>query len=379
MKFLLSKLLSRLTQKKKDERRPKVHRKPGDTWFVVIIFLLSVIGIVMVYNSSVAIAIRDFSDQYHFVRDQLRWLVLGYIAFSVFAVIDYHKWYALALPLLLASAVMLLLVFVPGLGVRALGAHRWISMGPVVLQPAEFAKFALVVYFSAWFSRSEKQRLVAFLLLVGAFVGLVVIEPDLGTASIILVIALVMYFLSGAPVYQFLLLLPVVVGGIMGFAFISPYRFRRLTTFLNPESDPLGASYQIRQVLLAFGSGGLFGVGFGKSRQKYEYLPEANTDSIFAILAEEVGFLGASAVIGLFVLLAWRGFRIARAAPDTFGRLLASGIIAWVSVQALTNLAAMVALIPLTGVPLPLVSYGGSSLVITLSGLGIVYNISKHV
>lgn len=352
--------------------------KPADWWLIIGVSMLSLFGLVMVYDSSVAIAIRDFSNQYYFVREQAKWLILGSIACFIFSVIDYHVWHKLALPFLLVTIGLLLVVFIPGVGVYALGARRWINMGLFVLQPAELAKLVLVIYLSAWFSQPEKKRLGAFLLLVAAVVGLVLIEPDLGTSVIILGIALVLYFLSGAPVYQFLLLLPIMTSMIVGLAVVSPYRFRRLTTFLNSELDPQGASYQIRQILLALGSGGLFGVGLGRSRQKYEYLPEANTDSIFAIIGEEIGFIGALAVILMFLFVIWRGFRIAKRAPDVFGRMLALGISSWIAIQTSINLASAVALIPFTGVPLPLLSYGGSSLIILLSAIGILLNISRQ-
>jgi cell division protein FtsW len=208
-------------------------------------------------------------------------------------------------------------------------------------------------------------------------VGLVLLEPDLGTSVIIIAIALILYFASGAPVWHFALILPVLVVGVVGLAIISPYRMARLTTFLHPDKDPLGSSYHIRQALLGLGSGGWFGVGIGQSRQKYEYLPEANTDSIFAIIGEETGFVGGVAVILMFVFASWRGFRIAKRARDGFGRLLAIGITSWISVQTIINLSAMVALMPLTGVPLPFISYGGSSLIIMLAAAGILLNISK--
>ncbi|MFZ5844868.1 MAG: FtsW/RodA/SpoVE family cell cycle protein, partial [Patescibacteria group bacterium] len=214
--------------------------------------------------------------------------------------------------------------------------------------------------------------------LLAMVVGLVIAEPDLGTAVVIIATAVVLYFLSGAPIPHLLVLVPLLVGGVVILAVISPYRLSRLVTFLNPESDPLGSSYQIRQALLGLGSGGFWGVGIGKSRQKFEYLPEANTDSIFAIIGEEVGFLGATLLILLFWLLVWRGFRIGRMAPDQFGRLLALGISSWIGIQTAINLAANVALVPLTGIPLPLISYGGSSLIVVLAALGIVANISRH-
>lgn len=356
-------------------KKQKLHLP--DYWLTVVTIILALFGILMVYDSSVAIAIRDFSDQYHFVREQLRWLVVGAGLLVGVSLVDYHKWYKFALPLLVATLVLLASVFVPGIGIRALGAHRWITTGFFVFQPAELAKLSFIIYLAAWFSFPEKNRIGAFLLLLIMVVGLVVIEPDLGTALIILASAVTLYFLSGAPIWQFLILIPFFLLSVGGVAIVSPYRMRRITTFFNPENDPLGASYHIRQVLLALGSGGLSGIGIGQSRQKYEYLPEANTDSIFAIVGEELGFIGAITVIVLFLFLVWRGFRIAKRAPDTFGRFLALGISSLIGIQTVINLAAMVALVPLTGVPLPLISYGGSSLIVLLVGLGILLNISR--
>ncbi|MBI4066713.1 putative lipid II flippase FtsW [Candidatus Gottesmanbacteria bacterium] len=358
---------------------PKKHVfSSPDRWLVGIVLLLSLFGILMVYDSSVAIAIRDFSDQYYYAKEQLKWFGIGIVAMLVLSRIDYHRWYALALPALVVTMGLLMAVFIPGLGVRALGAHRWLNFGVFVLQPAELAKLVLVIYLAAWFSGREKGRFGAFLLLTGIIFGLVILEPDLGTGIIIVTTALVMYFLSGAPMKYFTLLVPIVVIGMTLLAISSPYRFRRLTTFINPENDPLGASYQIRQVILALGSGGFTGIGIGKSRQKYEYLPEANTDSIFAIIGEETGFLGATLVTLAFAFLVWRVFRVAARAPDPFGRLLATGIASWIGAQSVLNIGAMVAVIPLTGIPLPLISYGGSSLVILLAAAGIVLNISHQ-
>lgn len=349
----------------------------ADVWLTITIIILGLFGMLMVYDASVAIAIRDFSDQYRFVRDQFRWLLAGGSVFFVLSHLDYHRWYKLALPFLLLTLFLLVLIFIPGIGIAALGARRWINAGFFVFQPAELAKLALVVYLAAWFSFQEKHRTGAFLLLVVMVAGLIVAEPDLGTSLIILATAVTIYFLSGAPLWQFFVLIPIFIAGVSGLAIFSPYRLQRITTFLRPETDPLGASYQIRQVLLALGSGGWFGIGIGQSRQKYMYLPEANTDSIFAIVGEELGFIGAAVLVVLFLFLVWRGLRIAKRAPDNFGRLLALGISSWIGIQAMLNLAAMVALVPLTGIPLPLVSYGGSSLIMTLAALGILLNISR--
>ncbi len=351
---------------------------PPDRWLVGVVLFLSLFGVLMVYDSSVAIAIRDFSDQYYYAKEQLKWLGLGVAVMGIVSRIDYHRWSALALPFLLGTIGLLLAVFVPGLGVRALGAHRWINFGLFVLQPAELTKLVLVIYLSAWFALKEKKRLGAFILLASVFFGLVILEPDLGTGIIILAISLIMYFLSGATIKHFMFLVPVIISGVVILAVSSPYRFARLTTYLNPESDPLGASYQIRQVLISLGSGGLTGIGIGKSRQKYEYLPEANTDSIFAIIGEEVGFVGTLFIVGTFIFFVWRAFHIAIHAPDAFGRLLGAGIASWVGIQSVLNIGAMVALIPLTGIPLPFISYGGSSLVILLTAVGILLNVSSQ-
>lgn len=375
MKEILSKLFDRKTR---GAAKIRLTKKSPDKWLFLVTLIISLFGILMVYDSSVAIAIRDFADQYYFVREQTKWLFLGFGALIFFSLFDYHHWYKLALPVLLVTLILLLAVFIPGLGVRALGAHRWLNFRFFILQPAELTKLSLIVYLSAWFSVPEKGRFTAFLLLLGMIFGLVILEPDLGTGIIILSLALVMYFFSGARLSHFLMLMPLLIGGIIIISVIAPYRFSRITSFLHPETDPLGASYQIRQVLIGLGSGGVFGVGLGKSRQKYEYLPEANTDSIFAIIGEEIGIVGAVAVMSLYIFLIWRGFRIAKRAPDLFGKLLASGVAALVGIQTSLNLAAMVSLIPLTGVPLPLISYGGSSLVILLTGIGILLNISRQ-
>lgn len=357
-----------------------LHKRHGDTVLFILIFFLVCIGLVMVYDSSVAIALRDFKDPYRFLREQGKWVVLGLLSFGVLSWVSYTVWQKIAVPMMIATFVLLLAVFIPGLGVNALGSNRWLNLGFVVLQPAEIAKFTLSMYLSVWLTTREKGRLPAFLLLVSALVGLVVLEPDLGTGSILFGIALVLYFLSGAAIGQFLLLIPI-AGIIFGMlALTSPYRLKRVMTFLNPESDPLGSSYQIRQAIISLGSGGVFGVGLGRSRQKYEYLPEANTDSIFAILGEEMGFIGAIMVIGLYAALLSRIFRIGKHASDEKAQLFVYAIGSWIGLQTMINIASMVALFPLTGVPLPLISYGGSNLVITLGALGIVHNISKdHV
>jgi len=259
-----------------------------------------------------------------------------------------------------------------------LGAHRWINTGIFILQPAEFVKLALAIYLAAWFSNKEKGRLGAFLLLMGLVLGLVMLEPDMGTTIIILSEALVIYFLSGANIVYFSLLVPFLT--FLGFLFIkfSPYRAERFESFLNINKSVESSSYHVKQILIALGVGGLAGVGIGNSLQKYAYLPETTTDSIFAIIAEELGFIGATALILFFIFILSRCFYISVNAKDNFGKLLGGGITTFLAVQTIINLAAQTALVPLTGVPLPFLSYGGSSLIIDLCAIGILLNISKR-
>lgn len=349
-----------------------------DKTLLFLLICVVLFGVVAVFNASAVSAYRDFGNQYRFIKDHLIYLSIGFGLLFITAKIDYHRWYRLAIPLLCVVLVLLVSVFLPGIGVYALGARRWINLGFTSVQPTELAKLVLVIYLSAWFSHKEKGRLLPFLLLLGTVVALILLQPDMGTAVIILVISGLLYFISGAPLGHILVLIPIILITLVVLAVVSPYRFARITTFFNHNSDPLGSSYHIRQVLISLGSGGWFGVGLGKSRQKYEYLPEANTDSIFAIIAEEVGFVGAVVLISAFFLMVLRIFKIAQKAPDRFGLLLGSGIGIWFAMQTLINLGAMVALIPLTGVPLPLISTGGSNLISLLVAFGILLNISSQ-
>lgn len=349
-----------------------------DRALFLTIIIVGLFGLLAVFNSSVVSAFRDFGNPYHYIRNQAIYLLFGIGAMLFFARFPYKNWYKFAIPLLCITLVLLIAVFIPGIGIRALGAKRWINLGFFSLQPTELAKLALVIYLSAWFAYKEKNRFLPFLSLLGVLVGLVILQPDLGTAIIITSIAMVLYFVSGAPIMHFVLIVPTLVAMVVMLAIAAPYRLARLMTFLNPMNDPLGSSYHIRQILIALGSGGMFGVGIGKSRQKYEYLPEANTDSIFAIIGEEVGFVGVMVLLMVLIFIMYRSFKIAESIPDRFGKLLATGISSWFAIQTVINLSAMVSLVPLTGVPLPLISYGGSNLLAIMVGFGILLNISKH-
>lgn len=352
--------------------------KKFDFFLLVPAIFLTFFGLFMLYDASSFVAFRDFADKYHFVKEQIFWIFLGCLALILFSKFDYHRFYNLAIPILIVAISLLVLVFVPSLGIELLGARRWIDIGFTTLQPSEFVKLALAIYLAAWFSNKEKGRLWAFLLLLSVILILVLIEPDMGTAVIILLEAVTIYFLSGARVLYFAILLPVIAFFGLLFIKIEPYRAARLMTFLNFNQDISASSYHVRQILIALGSGGLTGVGFSNSLQKYAYLPENTTDSIFAIIAEELGFLGASFIIFVYIFIIWRGFYIAINAKDTFGKLLAGGITTFLAGQILINLSSQTVLLPLTGVPLPFISYGGSALIISLSAVGILLNIGKQ-
>jgi cell division protein FtsW len=354
--------------------------QPGrtDIPLLIAVVSLTLFGLFMIYDASSYVAFRDFGDKYRYIKDQMSWAVLGIVAMVAVSFFDYKKYYNLALPILVVSIVMLGLVFVPGLGLKILGARRWINLGFFVLQPSEFVKLALTIYLAAWFSVKEKGRFIAFILLTGLILGLVMLQPDMGTAVIIMGVAVVMYFLSGGAIWHLLALLPAIGLGGLVMIVLEPYRLKRLMTFINPNQGVQGSSYHLRQILIALGSGGIFGVGIGNSLQKYAYLPESTTDSIFAIIAEEWGLIGGVALIAVLLFVVYRGFYIAVHAKDNFGKLLAGGITSYFAIQTIVNLGAQTAIMPLTGVPLPFISYGGSALVINLVSVGILLNIARQ-
>lgn len=365
-----------MTQKKRKTYKPQLHKKRFDFALFFTVIFLSLFGVLIVYDASVVEAYRDFSDKFHFARLQGFWVALGIVSMLIASFIPLKLIKKITPIILLSSIGFLVAVLIPGIGTQIQGARRWIKLGFFSVQPSELAKLGFVLYLSSWLE--NKQRLVHFLFLIAIILSLVMLQPDLGTSIVLVTTGLTMYFLSGASITT--LLIVAAIGFVSGLTLIlsSPYRKARLLTFLQPQTDPLGASYHIRQVLIALGSGGLFGVGIGRSRQKYEYLPEATTDSIFAVMAEEIGFIGSAVVIALLLLVIYRGFKIARNASEPFNQLLAGGITSWIGIQVFLNLSAMVALVPLTGIPLPFFSYGGSSTISILAGIGLLLNISKQ-
>lgn len=342
--------------------------------------LLAFIGIFILYESSTYSSVLNIGDKYYFVKNQGIWVLVGIVISLIVSRIDYKNYYKIALPALIISLLLLILVFFPGIGLKLKGAHRWINLGFTVLQPSEILKVTLTIYLAAWLSIKEKGRLFAFLILLSLSAFLVVIEPDMGTAFIIAATSTIVYFLSGSSMKDMVIIFLLVVFGVFMLVKAEPYRAERLASFQNFDRKDLSTtSYHVKQILISLGSGGLSGVGFGKSIQKYAYLPENTTDSIFAIYAEEAGFVGSIVLIGVFFIQLVLGFAVAARAPDLFGRLIAAGIMCFIGIQTFINLASQVVLIPLTGIPLPFISYGGSSMIINFASIGILLNIARKI
>ena len=358
----------------------KIH-KP-DRGLIIVIFALLILGLVILFNASILLSREKQGNSYYYLLHQLIYGAgVGLVLFFICQKINYKFWKKFSLILFFGSLILMVLVFIPSLGYKHAGAQRWLSIGPISIQPSEFLKLALVIYLAAFFSKKETHginTLIPFLAIMALTGGLVALQSGAGTLGVIAIIGFIIYFLSGAKLYQWLTV--IICYGLAFFVLIKffPYRMARFITFLNPDIDPLGISYQINQALLGIGSGGILGLGLGHSQQKYFYLPESMGDSIFAIFAEEGGFIGSLILLFLFSFLAFKGLRIAKKAPDDFSKLLAIGISSWIIIQALINIAAITGLMPLTGVPLPFVGYGGSALASVLAGMGILVNISKH-
>jgi cell division protein FtsW len=390
--------MSRKVVKKRENKDGKHSPDKGILFFLII---MAIFGAIMIYDASVYQANQIFKDQFYFLKSQLIWLILGSVLAFFFYIIDYRKILKLALPALLVTVVLLVLVLVLGEDVN--GSKRWFQIGPLPpIQPAEFAKIAIVMYLASWLAKKDYQytkfedalkkgflgNLVGFLAILGTVALLVLLEPDLGTTMVICITAFGMFFVSGKDKAHtvgsagvLLLLFPLAALA----AILEPYRLKRVTTFLNliltgEVADPKGSGYQMQQILIGIGSGGFWGKGFGQSRQRFGYLVEntAFTDSIFAVVLEELGLWGGALIVFSWIFFLWRGFKIALSAIDREGQLLAAGITIWLTCQAFFNMAANVGLIPLTGIPLPFLTYGGSSTIVTLVAFGILLNVSKY-
>ena len=350
-----------------------------------VVGILTLVGVLMIASAGIVYAEVRFGDPYFFFKRQLLGVALGFIGLFAFSYVDYHLYRKWALVIFGGALFFLLLVLLPGVGTEAYGANRWIGIGPLSFQPAEFMKLALILYVAAWCAGKGKkiitdfqEGLLAFLFIVGLACVLVLAQPDVGTTAMLGLIAVGIFYLAGARLSHIFTIGGLALVALGGLVVAAPYRMARFTTFLHPEKDLQGIGYQVQQALIAIGSGGILGVGLGHSQQKALYLPEPVGDSIYAIIAEELGMIGTIGVILLFLILIWRGLKIAKEAPDVFGRLVAGGITIWIGAQAIMNMAAIIALMPLTGIPLPFVSYGGTSIMFTLSAVGILLNISKQ-
>jgi cell division protein FtsW len=355
-----------------------------DFLLIILTFSLLAIGLIMVYSASAVWAEYKFHDSFFFAKRQLLFAGVGIAAMFFIMNIDYWTWRDWSKALLIICFVLLVLVLIPGIGMIRNGSRSWIGVGAFSIQPSEFTKLAMIAFLAKYLSENQKnitsfkRGLLPALALVFAAFGMIMLQPDLGTGTVMVGTCIAMIFVAGARISHFIGLGVLGLAGFAALILSAPYRIKRITSFLNPWEDPLGSGFQIIQSLYAIGPGGLFGLGLGQSRQKFFYLPEPQTDFIFAILAEELGFIGGSLVLLLFSLLLWRGVRIALGAPDLYGSFLAIGIISMVAIQVMINIGVVTGLMPVTGITLPFLSYGGSSLTLMLMAIGVLLNISKH-
>lgn len=360
----------------------KQQSKP-DYFLLGLVIALLILGIVMVFSSSYVVADYKMGDAFFYLKRQLLFVGVGVIAMFFFMMTPYGLWKKYSKLILLGGFLLLGLVLIPGVGLVRNGAQSWIGIGAFSIQPSEFMKLGLIMFLSTYLTYNQKyitsfkKGFFPSIILVFTAFGLIMLQPDLGTGVVLVLTCMILIFIAGAKLSHFFGLASLGVVAFLLLIISAPYRIKRITAFINPWEDPLGDGFQIIQSLYALGPGGLMGVGLGDSIQKYFYLPEPQTDFIFAILGEELGFIGGSAVIILFGLLFWRGIKIALTTQDEFGRYLALGITAMLAIQVMINISVVIGLIPVTGITLPFLSYGGSSLTLTLCAVGILLNISK--
>lgn len=349
------------------------------------VLLLLLFGLIMVASASVIKGFQEFGDRYYYAKHQLIYGILPGIILFLFALkFHYRRWIKLSPILFILSVAGLVVVLIPSLGFYHGGAARWITVGSYMFQPSELVKISFIIYLAAWLDKKGskindvKSTLFPFLAIIAILSALIIAQPNLGMLGIVTLSALALYYISGVKLVHVFSLIVLGISALAVFIKIEPYRLQRFMTFLDPKTDLLNTGYHINQAVIAIGSGGLFGLGLGQSRQKYNYLPEPFGDSIFAIIGEELGFAGLLALIILFLIFIWRCFAIAKNAPDNFGKLLVSGITLILVFQFFMNIAAITQFMPLTGVPMPFVSYGGSALTTALFGVGVILNVSSH-
>ncbi|WP_425388528.1 stage V sporulation protein E [Bacillus solimangrovi] len=362
-----------------------MHKRTAPDYVLVLTtLLLLAIGLIMVYSASAIWAEYKFDDSFFFAKRQLLFAGAGIFAMFFMMNIEYWTWRDYSKLLLLICFGLLVIVLIPGVGLVRGGARSWLGVGAFSVQPSEFMKLAMIAFLAKYLSEHQKKitsfkkGLVPSLGLVMFAFGMIMLQPDLGTGTVLVATCVVMIYTAGARIAHFVALGLVGVAGFAGLILSAPYRIKRITSFLDPWEDPLGSGFQIIQSLYAIGPGGLLGLGLGNSRQKYFYVPEPQTDFIFAILAEELGFIGGTFVLLLFGVLLWRGVRIALGAPDLFGAFMAVGIVSMIAIQVMINIGVVTGLMPVTGITLPFLSYGGSSLTLILMAVGILLNISRY-
>ncbi|MFC4617257.1 stage V sporulation protein E [Camelliibacillus cellulosilyticus] len=362
---------------------PKAKAAPDFLLIAATLSLLT-LGLIMVYSASAVWASYKYDDAFFFAKRQLMFAGVGIVLMFVMMNIHYWTWRSWAKIALGLCFLLLIIVLIPGVGLVRGGASSWLGVGAFSIQPSEFMKMAMIIFLAKYLSENQKyiptvkKGLFPSLTLVFLAFGLIMLQPDLGTGTVLVATCFTMLFTAGARIKHFIFLGSIGLIGLAGLILSAPYRIKRITSFLDPWSDQLGSGFQIIQSLYAIGPGGLLGFGLGQSRQKFQYLPEPQTDFIFAIISEELGFIGAVFVLFLFCLLLWRGIRVAIGAPDLYGSLLAIGIVGMIAIQVMINIAVVTGLMPVTGITLPFLSYGGSSLTLMLVSIGILLNISRY-
>jgi cell division protein FtsW len=362
-----------------------VVRRAPDYALLSVVTVLVILGLIAVYSSSYPLGYTIYDDSNFFIRRQAFAAVLGFGGLLLAMNIDYRLLMRLSPLLVLAAIATLAAVLIPGVGLNQNGATRWIELGPLpAFQPSEFAKLAVLIYMAAWLAakgeivRDVSLGVLPFVSMVGLIAALVLLEPDLGTTVMIAAITGTLFFVAGARISHVIALVgsAATMAGVL--VLVAGYRVDRIFAFTSAEDDPSGIGFQTLQMLVALGSGGIGGLGLGVSRQKFFYVPGSHTDGVIAILGEELGFVGVAAVLALFALLLWRGFQISRRAADPFGSLLAIGVVAWIGFQLVMNIGGVTRSIPLTGIPLPFLSYGGSALISTMIAIGVLLSVSRY-
>jgi len=359
---------------------------PPDYILLCTVVILIILGILILASVSTSYAQVKFGSTFYFLNHQIIYgllpgLILGILAYKI----SLPVLKKICLFLFLTNLIFLAIVFLPKIGSRLYGASRWVDLGPFSFQPSEFLKVTFILYLSAWLvgiqeknAKRTTKAFIAFFIIIGVVGLILILQPDISTLAIIVAVGLLIYFLSDTPIWHTFLVSLIGLAILIPLINFTPYRISRILVFLNPEADPMGQGYQIKQALITAGSGGIFGLGLGMSRQKFGFLPESISDAIFVIFAEETGFLGSTILIILFLIFIWRGFVIAKRSADSFSKFAALGVSIWIALQAFINIGGMISVLPVVGIPLPFVSYGGSALIAELIGTGILLNISKN-